>query len=96
MVRIGLMFSRPADLKNWGKTARMNRDLLVLLCRRVSQKENEVNNSHMSALRMKHAELEDKLEREENRPFPDSNLIHSLKKQKLHLKDVLTQETLTA
>jgi len=37
-----------------------------------------------------------KLEREENRPFPDSNLIISLKKQKLHLKDVLTQEALPA
>jgi uncharacterized protein len=86
MVHIGLMFFCSADLKNWGKTARMNRDLLIMLGRRVSQKENEVNNSHMSALRMKHAELEEKLEREENRPFPDSNLIHSLKKQKLHLK----------
>jgi uncharacterized protein len=51
-----------------------------------------VNNNHMSALRMKHAELEEKLEHEENRPFPDSNLIHSLKKQKLHLKDVLMHD----
>jgi uncharacterized protein len=58
------------------------------------KKENEVNNSHMSALRLKHAELEEKLEREESRPLPDTNLIHSLKKQKLHLKDVLTQESL--
>jgi uncharacterized protein len=90
------MFSRQDDPKNRGKTACVIRDLLTALGRRVSQKENEVNNSHMSALRMKHAELEDKLEREENRPFPDSNLIHSLKKQKLHLKDVLTQETLPA
>jgi uncharacterized protein len=55
-----------------------------------------VNNSHMSALRIKHAELEDKLECEENRPLPDTNLIHSLKKQKLHLKDVMTQESLPA
>lgn len=59
-------------------------------------KENEVNNSHMSALRIKHAELEEKLEREENRPLPDTNLIHSLKKQKLHLKDMLMQESLPA
>ena len=51
-----------------------------------------MNNNHMSALRMKHAELEDKLEREESRPFPDTSLIHSIKKQKLHLKDVLMQE----
>jgi uncharacterized protein len=55
-----------------------------------------VNNSHISALRMKHAELEERLEREENRPFPDTNLIHNLKKQKLHLKDTLTQESLSA
>ncbi len=55
-----------------------------------------MNNSHMSALRMKHAELEEKLEREENRPLPDTSLIHSLKKQKLHLKDLLTQESLPA
>jgi uncharacterized protein len=45
---------------------------------------------------MKHAELEDKLEREESRPLPDTNLIHALKKQKLHLKDTLMQETLPA
>ncbi len=50
----------------------------------------------MSALRMKHAELEDKLDREENRPLPDTNLIHSLKKRKLMLKDVMTQESLPA
>jgi uncharacterized protein len=50
----------------------------------------------MSALRIKHAELEEKLEREENRPFPDTHLIHSLKKQKLYLKDTLVQESLPA
>lgn len=55
-----------------------------------------MNSSHISALRTKHAELEDKLDREENRPFPDTNLIHTLKKQKLHLKDVMTQEALPA
>lgn len=55
-------------------------------------KENEVNNNHMSALRIKHADLETKLEREEARPMPDSELILNLKKQKLHLKDVIAQE----
>ena len=59
-------------------------------------KENKVNNSHMSALRIKHAELEEKLEREESRPLPDTSLIHALKKQKLHLKDTLMQEALPA
>ena len=52
-----------------------------------------MNNNHLSALRNKHAELDQKLEREESRPFPDSNIIHNLKKQKLHLKDVLVQES---
>lgn len=55
-----------------------------------------MNNSHMSALRMKHAELEDKLDREENRPLPDATLIHALKKQKLHLKDVMNQDAIPA
>ena len=48
-----------------------------------------MNINHLSALRSKHADLEQKLEHEENRPFPDTNIILSLKKQKLHLKDVL-------
>jgi uncharacterized protein len=52
-----------------------------------------VNNSHMSALRLKHAELEIKLEREETRPLPDTKLVHTLKKQKLHIKDVLALQT---
>jgi uncharacterized protein len=59
-------------------------------------KENKMNNSHMSALQNKHAELEEKLDREENRPFPDTTLIHALKKQKLHLKDVMNHEALPA
>jgi hypothetical protein len=54
-------------------------------------KENDVNINHLSALRSKHADLEQKLEHEENRPFPDTNIILTLKKQKLHLKDVLMQ-----
>lgn len=56
-----------------------------------------MNNNHLSALRNKHAELDQKLEREESRPFPDSSIILNLKKQKLQLKDVLVQEsTLTS
>lgn len=51
-----------------------------------------MKNNHLSALRIKHAGLDEKLDREENRPFPDTNLIHALKKQKLHLKDMITQE----
>lgn len=52
-----------------------------------------MNNSHISALRTKHAQLQAKLEREEVRPMPDTSLIHTLKKQKLHLKDMLRQES---
>ncbi len=51
-----------------------------------------MNTSHISALESKHAELDAKLEREQNRPLPDSDRIHHLKKQKLHIKDVLLQE----
>jgi len=56
-------------------------------------KENDVHNNHLSALRNKHAKLEQKLEREENRPFPDSRTILNLKKQKLHLKDIILHES---
>jgi uncharacterized protein len=55
-----------------------------------------VNSSHMSALRIKHADLEAKLEREETRPLPDSELILTLKKQKLQIKDVLAQVPMRA
>ncbi len=57
-------------------------------------KENEVSNNHISALRTKHAELEQRLEREEARPQPDSNVIHALKKQKLIIKDEIAQGAL--
>jgi hypothetical protein len=52
-----------------------------------------VNANHMTALQSKHATLNAKLEHEENRPFPNEQLIQELKKQKLHLKDVITQES---
>lgn len=52
-----------------------------------------MHNNHLSALRNKHAELEQKLEREESRSFPDSRTILDLKKQKLHLKDVILHES---
>ena len=55
-----------------------------------------MNNNHISALRIKHAELDEKLEREERRTLPDTSLIQSLKKQKLQLKDQLTQESALA
>ena len=60
------------------------------------QKEIAVNNGHMTALQTKHAELDSKIETENNRPHPDDDLIHRLKKQKLHIKDILVQETASA
>jgi hypothetical protein len=59
-------------------------------------KEIAVNKGHMSAMQLKHAELEEKLEIENARPFPDDDLIHRLKKQKLHLKDMMSQEAALA
>ncbi len=55
-----------------------------------------MNTGHMTALQTKHAELDTQIERENSRPHPDEDLIHRLKKQKLHLKDILVQEAATA
>ncbi|WP_346426323.1 YdcH family protein [Sphingorhabdus sp. YGSMI21] len=44
---------------------------------------------HMSALRKKHEALERKINEEETRPLPDTIRIHSLKKEKLRLKEEL-------
>ena len=60
------------------------------------KKEIAVNTGHMTALQTKHAELDTQIERENSRPHPDEDLIHRLKKQKLHLKDILVQEAATA
>ncbi|PHR19163.1 MAG: hypothetical protein COA41_08220 [Sphingopyxis sp.] len=45
--------------------------------------------NHRSALREKHEALERKINEEETRPLPDTIRIHSLKKQKLRLKQEL-------
>jgi hypothetical protein len=50
----------------------------------------------MSALRLKHAELEAQLEVEETRPYPDDDLIHRIKNHKLALKDAMAQELASA
>jgi hypothetical protein len=51
-----------------------------------------MNNNHLSALKSKHAKIEMLLEKEKNRPLPDSDAIHRLKKQKLQLKDAISLE----
>lgn len=55
-----------------------------------------MSENHLSALRLKHAELETQLELEETRTFPDDDLIHRIKKQKLQLKDAMVQELASA
>ena len=55
-----------------------------------------MNNGHRTALQTKHAELDSKIEIENNRPHPDDDLIHRLKKQKLHLKDIISLECAAA
>lgn len=80
-----------AEAKIIGKTRHSIHVLLLVQIASPRLKENDVNNNHLSALRNKHADLEQKLEREENRPFPDSKVILDLKKQKLLLKDTLMQ-----
>jgi len=43
--------------------------------------------SHVSALRTKHADLDRTLDHEQNRPAPDSTAIKKLKMEKLRLKE---------
>ncbi len=47
--------------------------------------------SHVSALQLKHAGLERKIEQEMGRPMPDHALIQDLKKRKLRIKEELLQ-----
>ncbi len=46
--------------------------------------------SHFSALQLKHAGLEAKLDAELSRPMPDSAAVQSLKKRKLRIKEELS------
>ena len=43
--------------------------------------------NHIEALKDKHNKIESLLEDELNRPLPDQDTVHELKKQKLELKD---------
>ena len=45
--------------------------------------------THVSALQLKHAGLERQLQDELSRPLPDLTLIQSLKKRKLRIKEEL-------
>ena len=50
-----------------------------------------MDTSHVSALNLKHAGLERQIEQELNRPMPDDVVIQTLKKQKLRIKEELSQ-----
>lgn len=45
--------------------------------------------SHVSALQLKHAGIERQLQDEMSRPMPDLAIIQSLKKRKLRIKEEL-------
>lgn len=47
--------------------------------------------THVATLNQKHAEIEDVIAREELRPQPDAIKLMDLKKQKLRLKEEITQ-----
>ena len=46
-----------------------------------------MNMSHVSALKSRHADLDEKIANEERRPAPDMAALAQLKKQKLKLKE---------
>jgi hypothetical protein len=48
--------------------------------------------AHLEQLNAKHAELEQKIRQEMRSPMPDTVLLSDLKKQKLHIKDALSQK----
>ena len=43
--------------------------------------------SHLSALKSRHADLDEKIANEERRPCPDTGLVAQMKKQKLRIKE---------
>jgi hypothetical protein len=46
-----------------------------------------MENSHVAALQAKHEGLERRLREEMSRPAPDDVIVHSIKKQKLLIKE---------
>jgi len=43
--------------------------------------------SRLQSLRARHASLEDRINAEDHRPLPDTEELHRLKREKLHLKE---------
>jgi len=52
-------------------------------------KEMGMQNAHLSALEMKHADLDARIAEENQRPHPDDTLITRLKKEKLKVKEAI-------
>jgi hypothetical protein len=48
-----------------------------------------MDDSHISALQLKHAGIERRIDEEMSRPLPDNAVIQTLKKQKLRIKEQL-------
>ena len=46
-----------------------------------------MQNAHLSALEVKHAEIDARIAEENQRPHPDDTLITKLKKEKLRVKE---------
>jgi hypothetical protein len=47
--------------------------------------------AHISALETKHADIEARIVREEQRPWPDSTTVARLKKEKLRVKEAIAR-----
>ena len=48
-----------------------------------------MESTHVSALQLKHAGLEKRIQDEMNRPLPDLDMLRTLKRRKLRIKDEL-------
>jgi|GEM_PF-141110 len=77
-----------SDAKNIGPSIKKGTFILFHFQKHHFEETLMIQN-HLSALREKHQALERKIEEEETRPLPDTIRIHSLKKEKLRLKEEL-------
>lgn len=50
-----------------------------------------MQNAHLSALSVKHSQLDQKIATETRRPRPDEALLAVLKKQKLRIKEAMAR-----
>ncbi len=48
-----------------------------------------MQNAHLSALELKHADLDARISEENQRPHPDDTVINRLKKEKLRVKEAI-------